>query len=51
MAGKIVKVSGPVIDADDVKNAKMFDVVGVGNIGLVGEIIRIVGKRSSHHSS
>ena len=47
MAGKIVKVSGPVIDADDVRNAKMFDVVRVGNIGLVGEIIRIVGKRST----
>ncbi|MCL4451226.1 MAG: V-type ATP synthase subunit A [Candidatus Thermoplasmatota archaeon] len=41
--GKIVKVSGPVIDGEDVKNAKMFDVVRVGEMGLVGEIIRIVG--------
>ena len=41
--GKIVKVSGPVIDGEDIKNAKMFDVVRVGGMGLVGEIIRIVG--------
>ncbi len=41
--GKIVKVSGPVIDGEDIKNAKMFDVVRVGDMGLVGEIIRIVG--------
>ena len=41
--GKIVKVSGPVIDGEDIKNAKMFDVVRVGEMGLVGEIIRIVG--------
>jgi V/A-type H+-transporting ATPase subunit A len=41
--GKIIKVSGPVIDGEDIKNAKMFDVVRVGEMGLVGEIIRIVG--------
>lgn len=41
--GKIIKVSGPVIDGEDVKNAKMFDVVRVGEMGLIGEIIRIVG--------
>lgn len=45
--GKVVRVSGPVIEAQDVRNAKMFDVVRVGELGLVGEIIRIVGKVST----
>ncbi len=45
--GKIVRVSGPVIEAEDVKDAKMYDVVRVGELGLVGEIIRIVGKVST----
>lgn len=47
MVGKVVRVSGPVIEAEDVKNAKMYDVVRVGDLGLVGEIIRIVGKVST----
>ncbi len=45
--GKVVRVSGPVIAADDIKDAKMFDVVRVGELSLVGEIIRIVGNRAT----
>ncbi|MCL6090863.1 MAG: V-type ATP synthase subunit A [Candidatus Thermoplasmatota archaeon] len=45
--GKIVRISGPVVVADDVENAKMFDVVRVGELGLVGEVIRITGNRST----
>ncbi|QRF75216.1 V-type ATP synthase alpha chain [Thermoplasmatales archaeon] len=45
--GRIVRVSGPVVIAEGVSNAKMYDVVRVGKIGLVGEIIRIRGDRST----
>ena len=44
---RIVRVSGPVVIAEDVNNAKMYDVVRVGKMGLVGEIIRIRGNRST----
>ncbi|MEM0155388.1 MAG: V-type ATP synthase subunit A [Thermoplasmataceae archaeon] len=46
-AGKILRVSGPVVTAENVKNAKMYDVVRVGAMGLVGEIIRIRGNKST----
>ena len=45
--GIIVRISGPVVIAEDVVNAKMFDVVRVGKLKLVGEIIKIVGNRST----
>ncbi|MDP6627952.1 MAG: V-type ATP synthase subunit A [Methanopyri archaeon] len=41
--GKIVKVAGPVIDADGMKGVKMFDVVRVGDQGLIGEVIGLFG--------
>ncbi|MGB9814628.1 MAG: V-type ATP synthase subunit A [Thermoplasmata archaeon] len=44
--GIIYRVSGPVVMAKDVENAKMYDVVLVGEEGLVGEIIRISGNTS-----
>ncbi len=37
------RVSGPVVIADGLDDAKMFDVVRVGSLGLVGEVIRLVG--------
>lgn len=39
--GKIVKVAGPVVDADSMTGAMMYEVVKVGNEGLIGEIIRL----------
>lgn len=39
--GTIVKVSGPVVVATAVENAKMYDVVRVSDLGLVGEIIKL----------
>ena len=42
--GKIVKVSGPVVEAEDIENVRMYDVVRVGELGLVGEVIRLSGK-------
>jgi V/A-type H+/Na+-transporting ATPase subunit A len=41
--GVIGRVSGPVVIAEGLEGAKMFDVVRVGSQGLVGEIIRLVG--------
>lgn len=40
MNGKIYRVSGPVVTAEDME-AKMYDVVKVGNEKLIGEVIQI----------
>ncbi len=39
--GIITKVSGPLVVARDIPGARIADVVRVGNIGLIGEIIEI----------
>ncbi|RKX86968.1 MAG: V-type ATP synthase subunit A, partial [Spirochaetes bacterium] len=39
MAGKIIKVSGPLVVAKGLENPMMYEVVKVGEIGLFGEII------------
>ncbi len=39
--GVITKVSGPLVVARGLANAKMYDVVYVGKLGLLGEIIQI----------
>ena len=45
--GKILRVAGPVVIGEDVEGAKMYDVVRVGEMGLVGEIIRMEGGKST----
>jgi len=45
--GKIIKISGPVVVADDMKGSKMFDVVRVGNEGLIGEIIQLKNDKAT----
>ena len=45
--GKIVKVAGPLVVADGMKDANMFDVVRVGNQKLIGEIIEMRGDKAS----
>ena len=45
--GKIVKVSGPPVIAEGMKEANMFDVVRVGRERLIGEIIEMHGDRAS----
>ncbi len=42
--GKIYSISGPVVIATDL-DGKMFDVVKVGELGLIGEIIKIIGNK------
>ncbi|WP_130862943.1 V-type ATP synthase subunit A [Bacilliculturomica massiliensis] len=45
--GKVVKVSGPLVVAEGMQDADMFDVVRVGEHGLIGEIIEMRGDRAS----
>ena len=47
MSGKIVKISGPLIVAENMADVKMFDVVLVGKDNLIGEIIELRGDRAS----
>ena len=46
-AGVIVKVSGPLVVADHMRHANMFDVVRVSDLGLIGEIIEMRGEEAS----
>jgi len=39
--GKVVKVAGPVVVADGMSGARMYDVVRVGNLNLIGEIVEL----------
>ena len=45
--GRIVKVSGPLVIAEGMKEANMFDVVKVGDAKLTGEIIEMHGDKAS----
>ena len=46
-AGKIVKVSGPLIVAEGMAKSKMYDVVRVSDKNLIGEIIELRGDLAS----
>ncbi|MBI4726507.1 V-type ATP synthase subunit A [candidate division TA06 bacterium] len=43
MQGIIQKISGPAVIAKNMMGARMYDIVKVGKLGLVGEIIRLDG--------
>ena len=45
--GKILKVAGPLVIAEGMRQANMFDVVRVGEKRLIGEIIEMHGDRAS----
>ena len=45
--GTIVKISGPLIVAENMKNTNLFDMVRVGKLGLIGEIIEMHGDKAS----
>ena len=47
MQGKIVKVSGPLIVAENMADSKLFDVVRVSDKKLIGEIIELRGDKAS----
>jgi V/A-type H+-transporting ATPase subunit A len=45
--GRIIKVAGPLVVAEGLVNSKMYDLVRVGDEGLMGEIIEMRGDRAS----
>jgi V/A-type H+-transporting ATPase subunit A len=45
--GRIVKVSGPLVIAEGMRDSNMFDVVRVGKENLIGEILEIHDDRAS----
>ncbi|MFH1142899.1 MAG: V-type ATP synthase subunit A, partial [Candidatus Uhrbacteria bacterium] len=45
--GKIIKISGPLVVASGMNNARMYDVVKIGEQKLVGEIIKLEGENAS----
>ncbi len=47
IVGRTVKVAGPLVIADNMTGARMFDVVRVSNHRLVGEIIELRGDTAS----
>ncbi|AEC51752.1 V-type ATP synthase subunit A [Pyrococcus sp. NA2] len=44
--GEIIRVTGPLVVAKGMKGAKMYEVVRVGELGLIGEIIRLEGDKA-----
>ena len=47
MKGRIIKVSGPLVVAENMSHANVFDMVKVGHNKLIGEIIEMRGDRAS----
>ncbi len=45
--GKIVKVAGPVVVAEGMTGSRMYDVVRVGELKLIGEIVELKGDTAS----
>lgn len=45
--GRVVKISGPLVVAENMKDVKMFDVVSVSKENLIGEVIELRGDRAS----
>jgi V/A-type H+-transporting ATPase subunit A len=39
--GKIIRISGPLVQATGMTGARLYDVARVGNMGIIGEIIKI----------
>ena len=46
-AGRVVKVAGPVVVAEGMTGARMYDVVRVGKLNLIGEIVELHGDFAS----
>ena len=45
--GKILKVSGPLVVAEGMRDVQMFEVVRVSDQRLIGEVIEVHGDRAS----
>ncbi|MHA1993532.1 MAG: V-type ATP synthase subunit A [Candidatus Hodarchaeales archaeon] len=49
--GKITRISGPVVEINGLTNAKLYEIVKVGEEQLIGEIIRINRTGTDHIST
>jgi len=45
--GIIERITGPVVVARDMLGGQMYELVKVGEAGLIGEIIRVEGERAT----
>jgi len=45
-SGHIVKISGPTVIAENIPGVRMYDIVDVGDLGLIGEVIRLNGNQA-----
>ena len=45
--GRVVKIAGPLVLAEGLRRANLFDVVRVSEQGLIGEIIEMRGDAAS----
>lgn len=43
----VTRISGPTVTATGLAGAQMYEVVQVGELGLVGEIVRLIGDRAT----
>jgi V/A-type H+-transporting ATPase subunit A len=43
----VTRISGPTVTASGMAAAKMYEVVQVGELGLVGEVVRLIGDRAT----
>ena len=41
------RISGPIVTASGMLGAQMYEVVQVGSLGLVGEVVRLVGDQAT----
>ena len=46
-AGTVVRVSGPIVVAVGMREARMYEVVQVGDLGLIGEVVRVLEDRAT----
>ncbi|HQP35043.1 MAG TPA: V-type ATP synthase subunit A [Polyangiaceae bacterium] len=44
---RVTRVSGPIVAAEGMFEAQMYEVVRVGELGLVGEVVQLVGERAT----
>jgi len=43
----VTRISGPIVTAIGMSQAQMYEVIRVGDLGLVGEIVRLVGDQAT----
>jgi V/A-type H+/Na+-transporting ATPase subunit A len=43
----VTRISGPIVTATGMGGAQMFEVVQVGELGLVGEVVRLIGEQAT----